>query len=218
LTRQIAVQFDRLGNTSPLGRPCTDEIVIAGPFYSELRARAGRECDRQTSPTISVDELWVMRGQVRGILCAMGRGESAATPAAGLYTQHCRSRDARSGAGSKGSRWPDDVSRFSHQHASKEAIHRAGPISKEFDGSPTHCNLFRIEEILDHRDKERQERVLLREERPRLEREVVSDQVFWQKPDLAAESVFSCVANIRHTRMFHFVSLLPLKAVNRMRP
>jgi hypothetical protein len=40
---------------------------------------------------------------------------------------------------------------------------------------------------LDHRDKERQERVLLREERPRLEREVVADQVFWQKPDLAVE-------------------------------
>jgi hypothetical protein len=46
-----------------------------------------------------------------------------------------------------------------------EAIHRGGSISKELRGSPKHCNLFRTEELSDHRNEERQKEAQLQGER-----------------------------------------------------
>ena len=98
-----------------------------------------------------------------------------------------------------------------HHTLLTEAIHRAGPVSKELRVSPKHYNLFRTEERSEHRNEERQKGAQLQGERSHFERGVAANQVFWQKLYTTVELVISCVANIRCARMFHHISLLPPK-------
>jgi hypothetical protein len=96
----------------------------------------------------------------------------------------------------------------------KEAIHRAGPISKELRGSPKRSNRFRTEELSNHRNEVRRKGAQLQGERYNFEREAAANQVFWLTLDTTLELVISCVANICCARMFRPISLLPPKGVN----